>query len=43
MKIERINNWFALRGKRMMRNRWVVLGGFILILAIGVSDLGTSR
>ena len=39
MKIERINNWFALRGKRMMRNRWVVLGGFILILAIGVSGL----
>lgn len=39
MKIERINNWFALLGKRMMRNRWVVLGGFILILAIGVSGL----
>lgn len=35
MKIERINDWFALRGKWMMRNRWVV-GGFILILAIGV-------
>ena len=39
MNIERINNWFALRGKRMMRNRWAVLGGFILILAIGVSGL----
>ena len=39
MKIERINNWFALCGKRMMRNRWLVLGGFILVLAIGVSGL----
>lgn len=39
MKIERINDWFALRGKWMMRNRWVVLGGFILILAIGVMGL----
>ena len=39
MKIERINDWFALRGKWMMRRRWFVLGVFVLVFAIGFTGL----
>ena len=39
MKIERINEWFAHRGKWMMRKRWLVLTGFVLVFAIGFTGL----
>ncbi len=39
MKIQKINDWFALRGKWMMRKRWLVLGGFVLVLSFGLMGL----
>lgn len=39
MKIERINEWFALRGKWMVQKRLQVLGGFILVFVIGFMGL----
>ncbi|MDY6148898.1 MAG: MMPL family transporter [Porphyromonas sp.] len=39
MKIERINDWFARRGRWMIQRRWLVLGLFILVFAIGFIGL----
>ncbi|MCI5560609.1 MAG: MMPL family transporter [Phocaeicola sp.] len=39
MKIERINDWFALRGRWLVQKRWIVLGSFVLFLAIGFMGL----
>ncbi len=39
MKIERINDWFARRGRWMIQRRWPVLGLFILVFAIGFIGL----
>lgn len=36
MKIERINDWFARRGKWMIQRRWLVLSLSILVFAIGL-------
>ena len=39
MKIERINDWFARRGKWMIQRRWLVLSLSILVFAIGFTGL----
>ena len=39
MKIERINRWFYRRGEWIIRHRWLVLGLFVLLLAIGLNGL----
>lgn len=39
MKIERINDWFAHRGKWMVQRRWLILCLFILVFAIGFTGL----
>ncbi len=39
MKIERINDWFARRGRWLVRRRWLVLALFALALAIGMAGL----
>ncbi|MDO4692176.1 MAG: MMPL family transporter [Porphyromonadaceae bacterium] len=43
MKIERINQWFAHKGRWMVRNRWLVLGLFITTFAIGLVGLQFFR
>lgn len=43
MKIEKINDWFALRGRRMVQRRWIVLSLFILVFALGFSGLRHFR
>lgn len=43
MKIERINEWFDLRGKWMLQRRWFVLSLFVFILAIGFAGLKFFR
>lgn len=43
MKIERINDWFALRGRWIVRQRWLVLAGFALVFAIGFMGLKYFR
>ncbi|SUB89852.1 multidrug efflux protein [Porphyromonas macacae] len=40
MKIERINKWFYLRGQWIIEKRWLVLGLFVILLAIGFNGLG---
>ncbi|WP_373798475.1 efflux RND transporter permease subunit [Bacteroides heparinolyticus] len=39
MKIEKINDWFARRGKWMVQRRWLVLSLFILVFTIGFTGL----
>ncbi|MDO4789849.1 MAG: MMPL family transporter [Porphyromonas sp.] len=39
MKIERINKWFARRGKGIIQRRWAVLMVFLLMFAIGVNGI----
>ena len=39
MNIEKINDWFARRGRRMIQKRWWVLGTFALVLALGFMGL----
>lgn len=39
MKIEKINDWFACRGKWVVQRRWLVLSLFILVFAIGITGL----
>lgn len=39
MNIERINDWFARRGKWMIQRRWLVLSLSILVFAIGFTGL----
>lgn len=37
MKIERINKWFRHRGEWIIRKRWFVLGGFVLLILLGIN------
>lgn len=39
MKIERINEWFARRGKWIAQKRWIVLGLFALFFGMGFTGL----
>lgn len=39
MKIEKINAWFALRGREMIQKRWWILGIFTLVFTIGFTGL----
>ncbi len=34
MNIEKINNWFARRGKSIIKRRWLILSLFVIIFAI---------
>ena len=39
MKIEKINAWFALRGREMIQKRWWILAIFTLVFTIGFTGL----
>lgn len=43
MKTEKINNWFTLRGKWMMRNRTLILVCFVFTLIAGVIGLRSFK
>ena len=39
MKIQRINNWFERRAKGIIKKRWLIIGLFIAIVAIGLNGI----
>lgn len=39
MKIEKINQWFARRGERIVQRRWLVLAVFAIMFAVGFYGL----
>lgn len=41
MKIKKINEWFARRAKDIMKRRWLVILGFVLVLGVSMNGLRT--
>lgn len=39
MKIEKINDWFAIRGKWIIKKRYLVLCGFVFVFIMGLIGL----
>lgn len=43
MKIEKINDWFAIRGKWIIKKRYLVLCGFVFVFIMGLIGLKSFK